>query len=77
MPKVRKWPELTPRQRTGTKAWTSVSCSVATSLPPGPVRRFQNALYEAAPNPFNPRTTFQFDLAQEGPVNIRVYDLKG
>ena len=29
------------------------------------------------PNPFNPRTTVSFELAAEGPVTVKVYDLKG
>jgi hypothetical protein len=36
-----------------------------------------NRLYDAAPNPFNPRTWIAFDLAQPGPARLAVYDLRG
>jgi len=35
------------------------------------------ALYQNAPNPFNPTTTIRFDLATEGPVSLRIYDVAG
>lgn len=35
------------------------------------------ALHEPAPNPFNPRTSLSFRLGEEGPVRLRVYDLRG
>ena len=34
-------------------------------------------LSDCWPNPFNPVTTIQYDLAHEGSVNIAVYDLRG
>jgi flagellar hook assembly protein FlgD len=34
-------------------------------------------LYDAAPNPFNPSTTFSFELAARGPVRLTVHDLTG
>ena len=34
-------------------------------------------LYNAYPNPFNPRTTLHYDLPEDAFVNIRIYDLKG
>jgi hypothetical protein len=34
-------------------------------------------LRDASPNPFNPRTTIHFDLAQAGPVDLSIYDLRG
>jgi hypothetical protein len=34
-------------------------------------------LYANAPNPFNPRTTLKFDLAQAGHVNLTIYALDG
>jgi hypothetical protein len=34
-------------------------------------------MYAPHPNPFNPRTTVTFDLAEAGPVTMRVYDSKG
>jgi hypothetical protein len=35
------------------------------------------ALHQNYPNPFNPETTIRFDLAQAGPVDIRVYNVTG
>lgn len=35
------------------------------------------ALHAAYPNPFNPRTTLSFDLAQDSAVSLVVYDLSG
>lgn len=35
------------------------------------------ALHEAAPNPFNPRTTISFTLGQDGPVSLVVFDARG
>jgi hypothetical protein len=29
------------------------------------------------PNPFNPATSIRFDLAQEGPVTLRIFDISG
>jgi hypothetical protein len=42
---------------------------------PGPVARTR--LYGAAPNPFNARTNVEFELAQEGLVSLRIYDVRG
>ena len=35
------------------------------------------ALYDNYPNPFNPITSFRYDLAEDGLVNITVYDILG
>jgi len=35
------------------------------------------ALHPNVPNPFNPMTTIHFDLAQEGHVSLRIYDVAG
>ena len=34
-------------------------------------------LYNAYPNPFNPRTTFHYDLPEDAMVNITIYDMMG
>jgi len=36
-----------------------------------------NQLSLCYPNPFNPRTTIEYQLAQGGKVHLAVYDLKG
>ena len=35
------------------------------------------ALYNNYPNPFNPITSFRYDLPEDGLVNITVYDMLG
>lgn len=35
------------------------------------------ALYSVYPNPFNPQTTFSYDLAETCPVNLEIYNLRG
>ncbi len=35
------------------------------------------ALYPNFPNPFNPLTHIQFDLPQDAPVTLEVYNIKG
>jgi hypothetical protein len=35
------------------------------------------ALHPNSPNPFNPSTTVAFDLAQDGRVQVRIYDMRG
>jgi hypothetical protein len=37
----------------------------------------RTALYQNVPNPFNPVTTIQFDLAQAGHATVGVYDVEG
>jgi hypothetical protein len=34
-------------------------------------------LYDNYPNPFNPETTIEFDVAKNLPVTLKVYDLQG
>jgi hypothetical protein len=35
------------------------------------------ALNQNVPNPFNPMTTIRFSLPKQGPVDLRVYDVRG
>jgi len=35
------------------------------------------AIASIAPNPFNPRTTIQFDVGRSGPVRVGIYDVRG
>lgn len=42
-----------------------------------PQSRMMTALHACAPNPFNPSTVIRFDLANEGRVMLRVYDVSG
>ena len=35
------------------------------------------ALYANYPNPFNPETTIRYELADTGPVSLRVFDITG
>lgn len=53
---------------------TSFTVNVTGVSVPGPD---PIALLEAFPNPFNPRTTIRFDLAESGPVCLAVYDVRG
>jgi hypothetical protein len=50
---------------------TSVEENRATELPK------VSYLYQNFPNPFNPSTTFQFDLPKQDEVKIRVYNVLG
>ncbi len=44
---------------------------------PNIVPIFSSALHNAYPNPFNPTTTISYSLAETGPIEISVYNLKG
>ncbi len=37
----------------------------------------RTVLFQNAPNPFNPATTIRFDLARDGHVRLRIYDVAG
>lgn len=52
-----------------------VPTSVAGEAPTAPATRV--ALNQNAPNPFNPRTTIPFQVAETGTVNLAVYDVSG
>jgi hypothetical protein len=42
-----------------------------------PVRPVESVLHQNYPNPFNPSTTISFALAEDGPVQLHVYDTYG
>lgn len=44
---------------------------------PGPAAPRVFRMYNAAPNPFNPRTQIAFDLPQPGPARLVIYNLRG
>lgn len=53
--------------------------SITTQLENGPMLAMPTtyALYANVPNPFNPQTVIAFDLAQDSPVQLVVYDVLG
>jgi hypothetical protein len=56
----------------------SARLSSADSTPvPGSGLPTALAIGSIAPNPFNPRTTVQFDVPRDARVSLRVYDLRG
>jgi hypothetical protein len=50
--------------------------STATSVGHEPAR-YEFALYQNVPNPFNPSTRISYDLPARSPVMLRVYDVDG
>jgi len=52
---------------------TSILSGVDTTAP----AVLASKLFPCHPNPFNPRTTIKFNLAQSGVTHLAVYDLKG
>lgn len=73
---VRNQPTVPPAPITAaiSRALT-VRVDPQTAAPEAPPSSF--ALYEAQPNPFNPRTTITFEVPRETRVWIRVYSLRG
>ena len=66
----------------GTGSWITTGLTVSiqpvtTDVETPAVRPVSLELADAFPNPFNPRTTIGFSLAQAGPVQLRVYDIAG
>jgi hypothetical protein len=53
-------------------------CLDVTSVPgPEAEANLVNRLYQNSPNPFNPRTTIRFSLAQAAPAQLVIYDVNG
>jgi hypothetical protein len=48
-----------------------------THIPVVPELPVKTVLRHCAPNPFNPTTTIQFDLASQTQVSLRIYDVSG
>ncbi|MFH1754109.1 MAG: right-handed parallel beta-helix repeat-containing protein, partial [Candidatus Latescibacterota bacterium] len=48
-----------------------------TYVPDVPELPVKTVLRHCAPNPFNPTTTIQFDLAEQARVSLRIYDVTG
>jgi hypothetical protein len=50
---------------------------ITTTLPPAPFVPAVTSVAQNVPNPFNPVTTVQYDVAVTGNVTIRIYDVAG
>ncbi len=50
-----------------------LGCTLTAGAPPAP----GFFLAQNHPNPFNPRTTIRFGLAEAGPADLRIYDILG
>jgi hypothetical protein len=50
---------------------------LARTSDPGGVAPLRTLLRANVPNPFNPATAIRFDVAQRGPVELRIYDITG
>jgi len=48
-----------------------------TAIDDGPAPQFKPLRVRQYPNPFNPRTTFEYTLNAPGPVRITLFDLRG
>ena len=59
----------------GGRTWRSTELRVTTSPPDATPAHTR--LIGARPNPFNPQTTIEFDLADPGSVSLTIYDLAG
>jgi hypothetical protein len=51
--------------------------SIVTSAPEAVEHPRVDMLHQNFPNPFNPTTTIQYDIAQPGRVTLRIYDVSG
>jgi hypothetical protein len=74
-PEMLQWPMFHhDMHRTGVYGHGSVT---GVETPPSASVVTRTVLYPAYPNPFNPRVTIPFALAEAGDVRIAVYDLVG
>lgn len=55
--------------------WSMIGSQEVT--PVEPVIRPKNELCDCFPNPFNPSTTVEFNLASASRVSVQIYDVKG
>jgi hypothetical protein len=53
---------------------TDKICQATIAEPPSPLA---NALHQNHPNPFNEKTAIQYDVAMDGQVRLRVFDITG
>lgn len=66
--------EITDLNYTVNRLWNIHSVLNDDALPQVPL---SNLLLQNYPNPFNPITTISFSIAQDCPVNLEIYDIKG
>ncbi|MFN0150170.1 MAG: FlgD immunoglobulin-like domain containing protein [bacterium] len=68
------------QDQTGNYTLTVTGTSFATDVPGGdlePAEAFRTTLFPASPSPFLNSTRLDFRVAQEGPVQLRIYDVTG
>ncbi|HMK39603.1 MAG TPA: T9SS type A sorting domain-containing protein, partial [Bacteroidota bacterium] len=56
---------------------TLLGIDAFTGLARSPSTPYEYRLYNNYPNPFNPSTTIRYELKQEGPVSLRIFDVLG
>jgi hypothetical protein len=56
---------------------TLLGIDALTGVAQNPATPYQYRLYNNYPNPFNPSTTVRYELKQEGPVSLKIYDVLG
>ena len=72
-----KWMLNTPYPQTLSDLSCGFLCNIIEDAPEASGPAAVDRLYPNAPNPFNPRTTIRFSLAQAGPARLVVYDVNG
>jgi hypothetical protein len=56
---------------------TLLGIDALTGVAQNPATPYEYRLYNNYPNPFNPSTTVRYELKQEGPVSLKIYDVLG